>query len=787
MKPHLRLNTWLLLVGFVVFLAVLSAGQVIVKQESLHWPIWVVPSIAAILGTLAAVVKPLLNALLEAPAARLRRVGENNQQRDHLLSEITAGQHALPRVSEITDTARTMLGIHRSIPLASGDHPQLSADLPTYVERDLDRELHSWLSAKQQASGFALIVGPAVSGKTRTAYESIKSALPDWQLLVPQSASELCDLLGTGMRQRTVVWLNELQHFLGADGFSVAFLRRLLTDPSQSVIIISTIWVSWYERLVSSKSNANIDTRTDAYEIITLLADRFDLVPSFSEAEWRRLCDEAVADPRLREVFENKKSGNPTELLAAAPELIRRWRNAGNPHGAAVLSGAIAMCHCGLPDPLDIHLLGVISSMFLTASQRAVVKTDWLDDALDWACEPVRGDIAPLARVSTAPGVIDGVIISDVLVHYAEAYYARPENEIPDAVWDACIDNVTGRQLAMVGIKAVHSGKLEHAEIALSRSAGENASSNVLNHLGIVANKRGEHQRAEELWAKASAAGSCCASISLAKIFAERGDSAQAEEILLAGDLRDHDGAATLLAKLAERRGDSQVARSWWSKATEAGDTSAMRELGQRAMADGNSEEAESWWTRGADKGSACCLEELGSLAMQRGKLDDAESFFARAVELGCTHAPVSLGELLVDRGDEGAIEARRLWLNSAANGSSTAMCNLGLLAKRQGDSSAEEWFQKAADEGLGCAMDNLGQLADEHGDFEVALGWWERSATAGCHHGLVSLGRARYRYGDVVGAREVWTRAAEGGDKEAAIRLQDLDNGDVPGNVSDL
>ena len=786
MKHTWRPNRWLLILGLVVFVAALGAGQVIIKQEKLHWPIWIIPCVAAILGTLATVANPLLAALLEAPAARLRRVGEDGQKRDLLISQIAAGQHALPRVSEITKTARAALGIHRSIPLGPGHLPELSAELPTYTERDLDDDLDSWLSSKQQSSGFALIVGSAASGKTRTAYESILRSLPDWHLLVPQSASELSDLLETGIRlQRTVIWLNELQHFLGSDGFSVSFIRRLITDPGQSVIIIGTIWTSWYEQLTSFESNGDIDTRTDAYEILTLLADRFDLASSFSKSEWQRLSDKVAIDPRLQEVFENKDSGNPPELLAAAPELMHRWRNSGNPYGGAALSAAIAIRCCGLSGPLDIRLITAVGSTLLTPQQRAAIRADWIDGALDWACEPVRGDIAPLARVGKAPGVVDGITVSDILVQYAEADYSRPGTEIPDAIWDLCIDNSTDRQIAMVGIKASHRGKLDHAERALSQSTDNDSNSNVLNHLGIVAHKKGEHQRAEQLWIKASAAGSCCASISLAEVFVGRGESDRAEKIIIDENLHAHNGAAILLGKIAESRGDSESSNFWWSKAVENGDTTAMRELGQRAMANGNFEEAESLWTMGADKGSGCCLDGLGSLAMQRGRLEDAESFFTRAVELGCSHAPVSLGELLVNRDAKGAAEARRLWLGSAANGSAYAMYDLAELAQRQGDPSAREWFQKAADKGLGCAMDNLGKIADENGDFEAALEWWERSAAAGCHHGLVCLGIARYNNGDPAGAREVWTAAAEGGDQEAANRLQALDADNPSNNIT--
>lgn len=89
------------------------------------------------------------------------------------------------RVSEIGPSARPILGIHPAIPLSAGNQVGLSAELPTYVERDIDSEFRSWLAIKKETSGFAIIVGPATSGKTRTAYEAIAALLPDWHLLLP--------------------------------------------------------------------------------------------------------------------------------------------------------------------------------------------------------------------------------------------------------------------------------------------------------------------------------------------------------------------------------------------------------------------------------------------------------------------------------------------------------------------------------------------------------------------------------------------------------------------------
>jgi hypothetical protein len=52
----------------------------------------------------------------------------------------------LPRVDAFTDPA--LLGIHASLPLPSGAATGLSAQLPTYVPRDLDEELRGALKER---------------------------------------------------------------------------------------------------------------------------------------------------------------------------------------------------------------------------------------------------------------------------------------------------------------------------------------------------------------------------------------------------------------------------------------------------------------------------------------------------------------------------------------------------------------------------------------------------------------------------------------------------------------
>lgn len=123
-------------------------------------------------------------------------------------------EKGLPKAGEISD--RALLGIHPSIPLPAGADLSLPPDLPLYVPRDLDADLRAWLTAHRMSGGFLLLVGPAASGKSRTAYELVHDMLADWPMFMPSTAGQVSDYFTADPAPgRLVIWLNETQKFLG--------------------------------------------------------------------------------------------------------------------------------------------------------------------------------------------------------------------------------------------------------------------------------------------------------------------------------------------------------------------------------------------------------------------------------------------------------------------------------------------------------------------------------------------------------------------------------------------
>jgi hypothetical protein len=111
----------------------------------------------------------------------------------------------------------------------------LPAGVPVYVPRDKDTELDTKLAR----GGLVLVVGDSTAGKSRAAYEAIHRLFGQRFLLVPNARASLQALLDGDIELRdTVVWLNDLERWLGPDGLHLGLLRRLLGDGHRQMVLV---------------------------------------------------------------------------------------------------------------------------------------------------------------------------------------------------------------------------------------------------------------------------------------------------------------------------------------------------------------------------------------------------------------------------------------------------------------------------------------------------------------------------------------------------------------------
>ncbi len=111
----------------------------------------------------------------------------------------------------------------------------------------------------------------------------------------------------------------------------------------------------------------------------------------------------------------------------------------------------------------------------------------------------------------------------------------------------------------------------------------------------------------------------------------------------------------------------------------------------------------------------------------------------ARAADAGNTSAMVNLGVLLRKQGQHDQAEQ---WYRKAADGGNTAgMYHLGAVLAEQGEEDqAEQWYRQAADGGNVAAMVNLGAVLRKQGQQDQAEQWYRKAAGAGNTDAMINL-----------------------------------------------
>ena len=336
----------------------------------------------------------------------------------------------------VRESRPRLLGVHASIQVDPA-----TTDLPAYVPRDLDANLRSAINAAAEHGGFVLLIGGSSVGKTRSLYEAVRDVLPEWWLIHPDPAdADVVAGLAAAPTPRTVVWLDELQRYLGAtpSGLSAGVARRLI---AAGTVLTATMWPDEYgTRISPPRATGQPNPHADDRQLLGL-ARVVDVPADLSSVE-RRRAEEVAADPRIRIALDAADAGF-TQTLAAGPELVRWWENASDPYGKAVITAALDARRIGATAPLTRDFLADAASGYLTNHEQATAPADWLDRAVAYAITQLHGATAALTPVAAGMGRVVGYTAADYLHQHAR--HARRGTPLPGIVWQALVDHLNDR------------------------------------------------------------------------------------------------------------------------------------------------------------------------------------------------------------------------------------------------------------------------------------------------------------------------------------------------------
>ncbi len=143
----------------------------------------------------------------------------------------------LPRVADVEDLIE--IGVHPAAPTAGSAHSySAAARVPPFVRRDRSDDIEEALRTHR----FVLVVGESTAGKSRAAFEAVKAVLPNAVFVMPDpSEPESVRTAVAALRQppQSVVWLDDIERYLGTGGLTLRLLREL--TGLDGVVIVATI------------------------------------------------------------------------------------------------------------------------------------------------------------------------------------------------------------------------------------------------------------------------------------------------------------------------------------------------------------------------------------------------------------------------------------------------------------------------------------------------------------------------------------------------------------------
>jgi hypothetical protein len=210
-------------------LALLAGTPAILAAAKVKDP-WVLAGVTA-----AAAVIVVFSAVWQE---RYRRLVQRRDEQEFRIQDgcLVLADGRLPAVSDITNPVT--LGVHQAAALA-GAAPGGGAarpGAPAYIPRDVDGELRERLAA----GGFVLLVGDSTAGKSRAAFEAVSGTLTGHVLICPSGPDAIAVAVDRAAQaRRCVLWLDDLERYLGAGGLTAAQLGRLLTGEGHHRVGLS--------------------------------------------------------------------------------------------------------------------------------------------------------------------------------------------------------------------------------------------------------------------------------------------------------------------------------------------------------------------------------------------------------------------------------------------------------------------------------------------------------------------------------------------------------------------
>ncbi|MER6126625.1 helix-turn-helix domain-containing protein [Streptomyces sp. NPDC001795] len=644
--------------------------------------------------------------------------------------------------------------------------PSRRSVLPGYVRRPHDEELGALVDAASAGySQLAVVVGSSSTGKTRACWEAVQPlAATGWQLWHPLDPTP-AEAVAAGLDKvtpRTVVWLNEAQHYLGASGGTgeriAAALHSLLRDSSRSpVLVLATLWKNYADAYTTIPRPA---TMADPYPLTRSLIEgrQITLPDAFSPAEIdqaRRLA--SAGDRTLAHALEHMRDGRLTQFLAGAPALVSRYDNV-SPAARALLHAAMDARSLGAGQDLTADFLEQAATHYLINDEYddLGLGADWLEQALAETARPVHGSLAPLRPIRPRPPrpAVDAprYRLADYLEQHGRI--TRRSTPPPPGLWQALLDHTAPEGRSDVAQAAQSRGLLRLAFLMHTSSPHPNA----LGDAATLLHKAGRTDEAFT-WLRAHAeAGHPHAWRHLGSLQQHARNTEEVLEHYPPAANSTH-GLTVTIGKGTLRLTSDEEALASYRRGADCGDLDALTAAVRMLEEAEREQEACDWLSSRADAHSLPVLAIVARLLRSLGRRDEALACYLQAVQAGDTHSLMAVANL---KRTAGEVDEALCWYRRAVNAGhpAAAVQTAETLWEAGRTEQALDWFTRAADDDRTWLTSRAAAALHEARGLDQALAWLDRRAASGSSHALEAAGDLLARVGRTQDAL-VWYRRA--------------------------
>ncbi|WP_141585535.1 hypothetical protein [Actinomadura sp. WMMA1423] len=422
-------------------------------------------AVASLLASsLPALAGSALVALTSAVAGTLTVRAERSIDRRSPLEPAHERRGPVRRVRDLDDPLA--VGVHPAFTLVT-DTGEIDR-CPPFIRRERSGELEDAL----RFTGFVLVVGESTAGKTRAAYEAMRTCLPDHVFVRPPTRDDLPSALASAARHgKSVLWLDDLELYLGAKGLTAEMVSSLLATPGGHRIVLATMRsherARYSSRLVRPEGDEEQHSLRQAAGVLDL-AREIRIERLWSTGDRREAANEAH-DRRIAKALEQAEHFGVAQYLAAGPELFREWQDArgswpeGRPRAAALVTAAVDVRRAGYHLPLPVAFLQSMHQSYLEGAARFHLRLESWEQALEWATEPLHTTSSLLV-----PAPDDHYVAFDYLADAADDTPSFPD--VPPHAWQAVVAFVPPADAINVAWSAFLRHRLDVAEQALTKA-----------------------------------------------------------------------------------------------------------------------------------------------------------------------------------------------------------------------------------------------------------------------------------------------------------------------------